>query len=582
MVRGVEVVAVVAVNGVVRYKISVQATEGRHWHCVRRYSDFRVLEQNTWKTRGPMPPFPYAWEGLQIVLHLVEPVIQRERRLDAKRVMLQDWLERLVQRARRSQSLQKHVNIFLDVAACYEGADTRLLLDANNVTSLVVTNPQANVEQILLKLSAAQQAMATTRGKQTLNRALAGPDAAVEPLPVDLDAIPTLLIFDLSRAVPTVRLAVSNHCSRPRAFKVMATEPTRYFVTPAQTLLPPRTFRVVSIFIPDGFDPVERYADDTDRFLFVTADLDAGRAGDYGLGATDLSGGGGGGEDHGGDGARGAAEGKGSLAEAKPTPSQVVWPAVWQAPVELRKRKLAARFSHRPGPGGRRGGADGAEANLAGPALGQLAPGGGGTGGGGGGGSTGPGVGAGGSSVAGSGQGFGRSSPVPVGVGEESADKRSTGRGRALTALASASGAGAVPELLHRGAAGARHSRLNDDGGEASAVEPSSSPAGPGLGAWPGTLGLFPGSGSLAWNPHGTPTGTPRKGGSLPRPKSLPQFSSVSDEDAEDRAFRDNSTGVSASQPRPGSVGSVAGSVSNVPGSRFVTVGPLESDLDSN
>jgi hypothetical protein len=35
------------------------------------------------------------------VLHLVEPVIQRKRRLEAKRSMLEDWLRRLVARAKQ-------------------------------------------------------------------------------------------------------------------------------------------------------------------------------------------------------------------------------------------------------------------------------------------------------------------------------------------------------------------------------------------------------------------------------------------------------------------------------------------------
>jgi hypothetical protein len=36
------------------------------------------------------------------------------------------------------------------------------------------------------------------------------------------------------------------------AFKVMATEPTRYFVTPATTTIGPRRAVVVEIFMPDG------------------------------------------------------------------------------------------------------------------------------------------------------------------------------------------------------------------------------------------------------------------------------------------------------------------------------------------
>lgn len=61
------------------------------------------------------------------------------------------------------------------MAARFEDADSALLLAANHVTSLVVTNPGANVESILLKLSASVNHMATARGKQTLNRARLGP-----------------------------------------------------------------------------------------------------------------------------------------------------------------------------------------------------------------------------------------------------------------------------------------------------------------------------------------------------------------------------------------------------------------------
>jgi hypothetical protein len=60
VVRSVDILAFVTVDGVVLYKVSVQATEGRHWTVVRRYSDFKELEQDTWKLRGPMPPFPYG------------------------------------------------------------------------------------------------------------------------------------------------------------------------------------------------------------------------------------------------------------------------------------------------------------------------------------------------------------------------------------------------------------------------------------------------------------------------------------------------------------------------------------------
>ena len=82
MVRSVEVPNFSIVDGIVHYNVAVNAIEGRHWTVVKRYSDFKVLEQNTWQQRGPMPPFPYAWEGFQIMLHLAEPVIQRKRRLE--------------------------------------------------------------------------------------------------------------------------------------------------------------------------------------------------------------------------------------------------------------------------------------------------------------------------------------------------------------------------------------------------------------------------------------------------------------------------------------------------------------------
>ena len=69
VVRSVDILAFVTVDGVVLYKVSVQATEGRHWTVVRRYSDFKELEQDTWKLRGPMPPFPYGeykWSQIRI------------------------------------------------------------------------------------------------------------------------------------------------------------------------------------------------------------------------------------------------------------------------------------------------------------------------------------------------------------------------------------------------------------------------------------------------------------------------------------------------------------------------------------
>jgi len=66
--------------------------------------------------RGPMPPFPYAWEGVQLLMHLVEPVIRRQRRLGRKLVLLEAWLARLVQRARVTVPLQKFVSAFVEVA----------------------------------------------------------------------------------------------------------------------------------------------------------------------------------------------------------------------------------------------------------------------------------------------------------------------------------------------------------------------------------------------------------------------------------------------------------------------------------
>ena len=51
VVRSVDIIAFVTIDGIVLYKVAVQATEGRHWTVVRRYSDFKELEQNTWKLR---------------------------------------------------------------------------------------------------------------------------------------------------------------------------------------------------------------------------------------------------------------------------------------------------------------------------------------------------------------------------------------------------------------------------------------------------------------------------------------------------------------------------------------------------
>ena len=58
--------------------------------------------------------------------------------------MLEDWLVRLVDRARQTRQLQSFVNSFLDVAAKFEESDSKLLLEVNNVTSLVVSNPEVS------------------------------------------------------------------------------------------------------------------------------------------------------------------------------------------------------------------------------------------------------------------------------------------------------------------------------------------------------------------------------------------------------------------------------------------------------
>ena len=142
---------------------------------------------------------------------------------------------------------------FVGVDRFLEGADSKLLLNANNVTSLVVSNPHATVETILLKLSTNVDLLSSARGKVTLNRAhRLGADPAAPTTTADLERLRNALFFDLSAAVPTARLRVLNRRSSSVAFKVMATEPTRYFVTPATTTIGPQRAVVVCIFMPDG------------------------------------------------------------------------------------------------------------------------------------------------------------------------------------------------------------------------------------------------------------------------------------------------------------------------------------------
>lgn len=63
----------------------------------------------------------------------------------AKKMMLQEWLVVLVNRAKKSPRLQRHINLFLDVAGNFDKADSKLLLNANNVTKSLLQ--QLQIEQ---------------------------------------------------------------------------------------------------------------------------------------------------------------------------------------------------------------------------------------------------------------------------------------------------------------------------------------------------------------------------------------------------------------------------------------------------
>jgi len=272
VVKSVEILHFQEQGRAMHYQIAVNASEGRRWTVWRSYSDFRELEQRTWRIRGPMPPFPYPWEGLQVLLHLFDAFTSRTARVSMKMGMLDAWLKCLVQRARKAPKLQSVASAFLDVLSSFEQADSKLLQQANNVTSLVLTNPQANVEDILLRLSSKAEDLSSRRGKRALTKAREGP-MLVPPLLVDLDRIPQHITFDLSLERPTVQLLVRNNFSASVAFKVMATEVTRYFVSPSQVALPAGGEDLVSIFMPDPEGAVEASASFQDRFMFVMVPL---------------------------------------------------------------------------------------------------------------------------------------------------------------------------------------------------------------------------------------------------------------------------------------------------------------------
>ena len=160
-----------------------------------------------------MPPFPHSWEdGLQILLHVAEPIIQRRRRLEAKRRRLEDWLRLLTERARRGpEFLQSAVQRFLRVDEMFPQADSAALFTVNSVTSLVTVN-SANVETILLKLAQDCGHLVTAKGKHTLNLARQGPDRRERILQLELAlaTLPSSLGFDLSKSRPTCRLSLRN------------------------------------------------------------------------------------------------------------------------------------------------------------------------------------------------------------------------------------------------------------------------------------------------------------------------------------------------------------------------------------
>lgn len=83
LIKGVELAPLpLASEEVTVFIIHVTSfVQDRSWDVSKRYSDFKELEERTWAIRGPMPPFPHTWEDLvQILLHFVEPIIQRRRK----------------------------------------------------------------------------------------------------------------------------------------------------------------------------------------------------------------------------------------------------------------------------------------------------------------------------------------------------------------------------------------------------------------------------------------------------------------------------------------------------------------------
>jgi hypothetical protein len=279
-------------DGVVYYDVVVTASGGRRWTQERRYQDFQELEMQTWKRRGPMPPFPMPWTPGQISRR-VDP-FGRVGRLEAKRIMLEAWLRSLIDKGRMAafSNLRSYCVAFLDVEKhCFEPS-TPLELVNNDVTALVVANAQVDVQTILLKLSMEVENMKGEKGKTSWDKAKAGPmpkppegggeegmrkgatgahEAAIL-LDVDVANPPKALTFDLRQERPTVWLRLRNAHEHVVAFKVMATKATRYFVQPAQTVLDGGGggYRDIAIFIPDTTISGDVFEDGRDKFMFMS------------------------------------------------------------------------------------------------------------------------------------------------------------------------------------------------------------------------------------------------------------------------------------------------------------------------
>ena len=102
----------------------------------------------------------------------------------------------------------------------------------------------------------------------------------VPPLTVDLDRMPSSVTFDLNQERPTSILALQNHTTQPVCFKVMSTEPSKYFVSPAQGIISPKAMGHVAIFIPCNAATSEVFQDGEDRFMILHVPL-IGQAFDY-------------------------------------------------------------------------------------------------------------------------------------------------------------------------------------------------------------------------------------------------------------------------------------------------------------